>query len=77
MVVIMGRPPLYDERRVVTAVRLPASVHSRLREAARARDVSANLLVTRAVCDFLDRLSPPEAALRTDRERKSSAEVHA
>jgi predicted transcriptional regulator len=51
----MGRPKLYEERRVATAVRLPESVHRRLRHAARERDVSVNLLVTRAVTEYLDR----------------------
>ena len=52
----MGRPPISTERRVVTAVRLPESVHQRLQHAAADRDVSANLLMTRAVTDYLDRL---------------------
>jgi predicted transcriptional regulator len=52
----MGRPRTFEERRVATAVRLPESVHRRLHEAADDRDVSANLLVIRAVCDYLDRL---------------------
>jgi hypothetical protein len=60
----MARPRTYLEDRVATAVRLPASVHRRLHEAAADRDVSANLLVTRAVTEFLDRLTPAEAALR-------------
>lgn len=59
----MARPRTYPEPRVATAVRLPASVHRRLHEAAVDRDVSANLLVTRAVTEFLDRLSPAEEAL--------------
>ena len=53
---VMGRPRTFDEPRVATAVRLPASVHRRLQDAARDRDVSVNLLVTRAVCELLDRL---------------------
>lgn len=59
----MARPRTYAENRVATAVRLPASVHRRLHEAAVDRDVSANLLITRAVTEFLDRLTPAEAAL--------------
>jgi predicted transcriptional regulator len=59
----MARPRRYEERRVATAVRLPESVHRRLREAAAERDVSANLIVTRAVTDFLDRLPTAEVAL--------------
>jgi predicted transcriptional regulator len=60
----MARPRTYLEDRVATAVRLPASVHRRLHEAAADRHVSANLLVTRAVTEFLNRLTPAEAALR-------------
>ena len=59
----MPRPRTYAEDRVATAVRLPLSVHRRLHQAAMDRDVSANLLITRAVTDFLERLAPAEAAL--------------
>jgi HicB family len=59
----MTRPKTYEERRIATAVRLPESIHRRLHQAASSRDVSANLLVIRAVTEFLDQLPPPEAAL--------------
>jgi len=59
----VSRPRTFDERRVATAVRLPESVHRRLHQAAAERDVSANLLVTRAVCDYLDRLPPTDEVL--------------
>lgn len=59
----MARPRRYSEARVATAVRLPVSVHRRLHAAAADRDVSANLLVTRAVTEFLDRLVPVDAAV--------------
>jgi hypothetical protein len=68
----MTRPKTYAEARIATAVRLPASVHRRLHEAALERDVSANLLITRAVTEFLDRLTPAEAVLlspRSERQR--------
>jgi len=61
----MPRPKTCTEIRIATAVRLPASVHHRLHEAARDRDVSANLLITRAVTDFLDRLAPAAEVLAT------------
>lgn len=64
MVVVMGRPRTYEENRIATAVRLPVSVHRRLHEAALSRDVSANLLVTRAIADFLERLPPLERQLK-------------
>jgi hypothetical protein len=54
----MARPRTYTEDRVATAVRLPVSVYRRLHQAAADRDVSANLLVTRAVTEFLNRLAP-------------------
>lgn len=59
----MARPRTYAEDRVATAVRLPVSVHRRLHQAAVDRDVSANLLITRAITDFLERLPPAEAVL--------------
>lgn len=63
----MARPCTYEERRIATAVRLPESVHRRLHDAASDRDVSANLLITRAVSEFLDRLPPAEATLEQTR----------
>lgn len=62
----VSRPRTFDEPRVATAIRLPASVHRRLRQAATDRDVSANLLVTRAVCEYLDRLAPACEVLAVD-----------
>lgn len=59
----MARPRKYDEDRVATAVRLPESLHQRLHDAAADRDVSANLLVTNAVIEYLDRLPNADAAL--------------
>jgi predicted transcriptional regulator len=59
----MARPRTFAEPRVATAVRLPESVHRRLHEAAADRDVSANLLVTRAITDYLDRLPPVDDEL--------------
>ena len=41
-----------------TAMRLPESLHERLCAAARERDVSVNLLVTRAVESYLAQLPP-------------------
>jgi predicted transcriptional regulator len=54
----MPRPRVYSDQRVSTAVRLPEALHLRLRQAATDRDVSVNLLVTRAVDDYLTRLAP-------------------
>jgi predicted transcriptional regulator len=65
----MARPRVSDEKRIATAVRLPESTHRRLRSAARERDVSANLLVTRAVEDYLERLPSADAALQAEGRR--------
>lgn len=65
----MGRPPVSDEKRITTAVRLPESVHRRLRAAASDRDVSANLLVTRAVTEFLEHLPSADQALTPPHRR--------
>jgi len=54
----VARPRISDEPRVTTAVRLPESLHDRLRDCALERDVSVNLLVTRAVEAYLDQLPP-------------------
>jgi predicted DNA-binding ribbon-helix-helix protein len=51
----MARPRTYDEERVATAVRLPHSLHAELRRLARARDVSVNYLITRAVEELVTR----------------------
>jgi len=59
----MTRPKTYADTRVATAIRLPVSVHRRLHQAATDRDVSVNLLVTRAVTEYLDRLTPVTEAL--------------
>ena len=59
----VGRPRLCDERRITTAIRLPQSVHEALRRAAGDRDVSINLLVNRAVEDYLARLPTVDEAL--------------
>lgn len=71
MVVAMPRPKTYTEARVATAVRIPESVHRRLQQAAIDRDVSTNLLVTRAVTEYLDRL--PSAADVLDETEKPSS----
>jgi predicted HicB family RNase H-like nuclease len=54
----VGRPRIHHEERVTTAVRLPRSLHERLRAAADERQVAANLLVQKALEDYLRRLRP-------------------
>lgn len=61
----MARPKVHHENRVTTAVRLPEGLHLRLKEAAEDRDVSVNLLVTKALEDYLARLVPADEILAT------------
>jgi hypothetical protein len=63
----VGRPRIHDEERVTTAVRLPRSLHGRLRRAADERQVAANLLVVKALEAFLPRLTPVEDLVDTGR----------
>lgn len=72
----MGRPKVYEEPRIATAVRLPASLHRELHATASARDVSANLLVINAVADYLRRLTPPEGAARRGPRATTSKPPH-
>jgi predicted HicB family RNase H-like nuclease len=60
----MARPRVYDERRVTTAIRIPESLHDKLRGAAEERDVSVNLLVVKAIDDYLERLVPAAEVVR-------------
>lgn len=50
--------------RVQIQFRLPVALHERLTREAAAREVSANLIVVRAVGDFLDRLVPVDEVLQ-------------
>ena len=59
-----GRPAEFGER-VTKAVRLEPNLDARLKAEARIRNVSANLLINRAVADYLDRLVPLDDVLRT------------
>jgi hypothetical protein len=60
----MGRPRIYDEPRVATAIRLPSSLRAELQTVAMQRDVSVNFLVTRAVDSYLRQLPPVEGDAR-------------
>jgi hypothetical protein len=61
----MGRPRVHDEPRVTTAVRVPKTLHERVRDAADERGVGVNTLVVRALEEYLDRLVPVDEVLRT------------
>jgi len=65
----MSRPRIYDEPRIATAIRLPASLREELHAVATERDVSVNFLVTRAISDYLRRLSPPCAEGPWEKQR--------
>lgn len=69
----MARGTSNQEPRVTTAVRLSESLHERLLEAATERDVSVNLLVSRAVDDFLGRLVPVDELVRTKPDPTTAA----
>jgi len=62
-----------SERRIATAVRLPESVHRELHLAASDRDVSANLIITRAVTEYLDRLPSLDQSLGREPSRARHA----
>ena len=59
-----GRPQEFGER-ITKAVRLDPELNKRLKEEARRRNISANLLINAAVEDYLQRLVPVEDLLRT------------
>ncbi|MCU1426777.1 MAG: hypothetical protein JWL83_777 [Actinomycetia bacterium] len=61
----MGRPRVHQEERVTTAVRVPKTLHDRVRAAADERQVGVNLLVVRALEEYLDRLVPVDELVRT------------
>ncbi len=61
----MGRPRVHQEERVTTAVRVPKTLHDRVRAVADERQVGMNLLVVRALEEYLDRLVPVEEVVRT------------
>jgi predicted HicB family RNase H-like nuclease len=52
----MGRPRVYSEPRVTTAVRLSAAMREDLARAAREEGVSVNQLVVRTLMEYLRRL---------------------
>ena len=59
-----GRPTEFAER-ITKVVRFEHELNDLLREAAAARGVSVNLMITWAVKEYLDRLPPVEAVLKT------------
>lgn len=53
--------------RSATAIRFPAGVHEKLREASEAHGLPVNYLVVKAVEEFLENLLPPEELRLTRR----------
>lgn len=51
----MARPRIYTEERVVTAVRLPRSVHTRLQKQSKIESVPVNTLIASAVETYLEK----------------------
>jgi predicted HicB family RNase H-like nuclease len=64
----MGRPRIYTEPRVNTAVRIPESLHERLAQTAEERDLGINLLILRAIENYLDRLDESTTSTRGRRK---------
>jgi predicted HicB family RNase H-like nuclease len=60
----VGRPKQFTEERVTKALRIPESLDTRLRDAAAERGVAVNVLVNRAIEDYLDNLVPIEELLK-------------
>lgn len=56
----MARPKVHHEERVTTALRVPRSLHERLKQAAEERQVAVNLIAVKALEEYLDRLIPVE-----------------
>jgi hypothetical protein len=51
----MGRPRIYDEPRVTTALRLSLAMRDELRKVAREQGASVNQLVVRTLSEYLSR----------------------
>jgi hypothetical protein len=70
----MGRPRIYEEPRVATAIRLPESLRNELLAVATARDVSVNFLVISAVSNYLKHL-PASGSDDSARPRRSRRRI--
>jgi predicted transcriptional regulator len=61
----IGRPREFEEQRVTKAVRISAALDQRLKEVARERGISVNVIMNMALNQYLDRLLPLEQVLKT------------
>ena len=58
-----GRPKQFEEDRVTKAVRISHDLDARLKEVAVSRDTSVNMLINRAIENYLDALKPIDEVL--------------
>ncbi len=61
----IGRPREFEEQRVTKAVRISHELDQRLKQVARERGVSVNVIMNVALNDYLQRLLPLEDLLKT------------
>ena len=61
----IGRPREFEEQRVTKAVRISPELDQRLKQVARERGVSVNVIMNMALKDYLERLLPLEDLLKT------------
>ncbi len=61
----MARPREFEQDRVAKAMRIDRDLDERMKEVARERGVSVNVLVNMALRDFLDRLLPLDEVFKT------------
>jgi predicted HicB family RNase H-like nuclease len=59
-----GRPREYQQDRVTKALRISPELDVRVRQAARERGLSANVLINYAIEDYLKRLRPVDELLQ-------------
>jgi predicted HicB family RNase H-like nuclease len=59
-----GRPKQFDDDRVTKALRIPPGLDHRLKDAAAERGISVNLVINRAIEDYLNRLLPVDEIMR-------------
>ena len=61
----IGRPREFEQQRVTKAVRISRDLDQQLKQVARERGVSVNVIMNMALNDYLQRLLPLEDLLKT------------
>jgi len=61
----VGRPREFSEDRVTKALRIDRALDERLKQVARERGVSVNVVATMALEDYLNRLLPLSELMKT------------